>query len=188
MNVEQLKKQAKELVRAARAGDPDALARLGDLPARLAGAQLVLAREHGYSSWPALVRVEVEQPFHTDLEYYEGRADGIATVNGVSVTEARRDLAGRHGFSSWAALRRHVLALAKGEEPPTPFLLAYRAIESRDVPKLAALLRTRGSVRELSLRPEAVLLHWTPAGPAHAPPEAAPRGTTAAPPPTRPGS
>jgi hypothetical protein len=43
MNLEQLRKQAKELVRAARDGDLGALARLGDLPARLASAQLVLA-------------------------------------------------------------------------------------------------------------------------------------------------
>ena len=55
MNLEQLRKQAKELVRAARAGDAAALARLGDLPPRLASAQLVLAREHGHASWPALV-------------------------------------------------------------------------------------------------------------------------------------
>ena len=48
MNLEQLRKQAKELARAARAGEPAALARLGDLPPRLASAQLVLAREHGY--------------------------------------------------------------------------------------------------------------------------------------------
>ncbi|HEX6702290.1 MAG TPA: hypothetical protein VF101_16305, partial [Gaiellaceae bacterium] len=55
MNLEQLRKQAKELVRAAHAGDREALARLGDLPPKLASAQLVLAREHGYNSWPALV-------------------------------------------------------------------------------------------------------------------------------------
>lgn len=55
MNLEQLRKQAKELVRAARDGDLDALARLGDLPLRLASAQLVLARENGHSSWPSLV-------------------------------------------------------------------------------------------------------------------------------------
>ena len=42
-----------------------------------------------------------EQPFHTDIAYYEGRADGIATVNGVTVDEARLDLARRHGFASW---------------------------------------------------------------------------------------
>ena len=53
MNLEQLRRQAKELVRAARAGDEEALARLGDLPPKLASAQLALAREHGYRSWPA---------------------------------------------------------------------------------------------------------------------------------------
>jgi ankyrin repeat protein len=55
MNLEQLRKQAKELVRAARAGDPAALERLGGREPILARAQLVLAREHGYASWPALV-------------------------------------------------------------------------------------------------------------------------------------
>lgn len=54
-NLEQLRKQAKELARAAKAGDAGALARLGGLPPRLASAQLVLAREAGYASWPALV-------------------------------------------------------------------------------------------------------------------------------------
>ena len=55
MNLEQLRKQAKELVKAARAGDPDALARLGGREPILARAQLVVARENGYPSWPALV-------------------------------------------------------------------------------------------------------------------------------------
>jgi ankyrin repeat protein len=149
MNLEQLRKQAKELVRSARAGDPDALARFGDLPVQLASAQLVLAREHGYSSWPTLVRVTVEQPFHDDIEYYEGRADGIATVNGVSTAEARRDLAGRHGFSSWAALRRHVAALAGGEEPAPPFMLAYRALEAGDRKQLVELLDAHADLVEM---------------------------------------
>jgi ankyrin repeat protein len=55
MNLEQLRKQAKELVRAVRDGDPAARARLGDLPVRLASAQLVIARENGQPSWSALV-------------------------------------------------------------------------------------------------------------------------------------
>jgi ankyrin repeat protein len=55
VNLTQLRKQAKELVRAARAGDEKALERLGGREAILARAQLVLAREHGYASWPALV-------------------------------------------------------------------------------------------------------------------------------------
>jgi ankyrin repeat protein len=41
------------------------------------------------------MRPNVEQPFRTDIEYYEDRAEGIATVNGVSVAEAKRDLARR---------------------------------------------------------------------------------------------
>jgi ankyrin repeat protein len=140
MNLEQLRKQAKDLVKAAEAGERSALERFGDLPVRLAGAQLVVARENGFASWPALVHELAEQPFRTDLEYYEGRAEGIATVSGVSVASARRDLAQRHGYPSWAALTRHVTALASGDEPPTPFMLAYRAVEDGDRDRLAELL------------------------------------------------
>jgi ankyrin repeat protein len=83
---------------------------------------------------------ELEEPFRTDLDYYEGRATGIASVRGVSVAVARRDLAGRHGFASWADLRRHVEAMDRGEVPPTPFVLAYRAVERNDRAQLAELL------------------------------------------------
>ena len=57
-NLEQYKKQAKDLIRDCRAGQPDALARLHRHPEReraplaLSAAQLVIAREHGFSSWP----------------------------------------------------------------------------------------------------------------------------------------
>lgn len=139
-NLEQLRKQAKELVRDARGGDPAALARLGGLPARLASAQLVLAREHGYPSWPRLTAALVEQPFRTDLGYYEGRADGIAATSGASRADARRELARRHGFDSWAQLRARVRALASGAEPPTPFVRAYRALVAGDRDELTRLL------------------------------------------------
>jgi ankyrin repeat protein len=86
------------------------------------------------------VSTETEQPFRTDLDYYEDRAYGIATVNGTSIADARRELAQRHGFSSWAELTRRVESLASGEEPPTPFVLAYRAVEDGDVERLRALL------------------------------------------------
>jgi ankyrin repeat protein len=55
MNLEQLRKQAKELVKAGRTGDSEALERLGGREPILANAQLALARENGYASWPALV-------------------------------------------------------------------------------------------------------------------------------------
>ncbi len=82
----------------------------------------------------------LEQPFRLDLDYYEGRADGIATVKGIGVGEARRGLAARHGFASWSELRRHVEAMNSGEIPPTPFVLAYRASEANDRERLTQLL------------------------------------------------
>jgi ankyrin repeat protein len=137
VNLEQLRRQAKDLARAARAGEPEALARLGDLPSGLASAQLVLAREQGHASWPALVRALVEQPFRTDLEYYHGRAEGIATTSAVPLDEARRELAARHGLPSWDALAKRLGAL---EAEPTPFMLAYRALEDGDRGRLVELL------------------------------------------------
>lgn len=57
-NLDQARRQAKELLRAARGGDARALARLAAVaaPQTLAGAQLALARELGVPSWAALVR------------------------------------------------------------------------------------------------------------------------------------
>ena len=93
-NLEQLKKQAKSLLDAAQARDPDALRRFGVLPA-LAGksldeigafglalhdAQSAIAREHGFPSWNAL-REEVESrtlSFDAALEEFIRCATGGA--------------------------------------------------------------------------------------------------------------
>jgi hypothetical protein len=60
-DIDQLRRQARELLRAAVAGEPEAVARLRAVSERpaLAAAQLAIAREHGFPSWPAL-RSEVE--------------------------------------------------------------------------------------------------------------------------------
>lgn len=84
--------------------------------------------------------MEFEQAFRLELDYYEDRASGIASVKGVTLDEARRDLAGRHGFESWHELCRHVDAMNSGDEPPTPFVLAYRALEANDRERLVELL------------------------------------------------
>ena len=135
LSLEQLRKQAKERVRQRRAAGQEV---------KLADVQFELARELGFQSWPKLKayveRLALEQPFRTDLDYYEGRAHGIASVNDVSAADARRDLAARHGFSSWRALRRHVEAMHSGEEPPTPFVLAYTAIEDNDRERVVQLI------------------------------------------------
>jgi hypothetical protein len=60
-DIDQLRRQARELLRASVAGEPEAVARLRAVAERptLAAAQLTIAREHGFPSWPAL-RSEVE--------------------------------------------------------------------------------------------------------------------------------
>ena len=63
-NLEQQHKLAKDLLRDARDGDPAALARLTAVrsdagatrPLQLADAQLAIARETGFDSWPMLVQ------------------------------------------------------------------------------------------------------------------------------------
>ena len=58
IDLERARREAKALLARARAGEPEALERLGGLPGelRLARAQLAIARELGERSWPALVR------------------------------------------------------------------------------------------------------------------------------------
>ena len=67
-SLDQLRRRAKELRDAARPGDPAALGRITvHAPearagmVTLAAAQLAIAREHGYPSWPRLA-AEVQAP------------------------------------------------------------------------------------------------------------------------------
>ena len=61
-NIDQLRRQARELLRAAADGEPAALARIRAVSEResLSAAQLAVAREYGFASWPAL-HAEVER-------------------------------------------------------------------------------------------------------------------------------
>jgi ankyrin repeat protein len=61
-DLRQLRIQAKELLRDARGGDRAARARIDAVagPLSLASAQLAIAREHGFESWPQL-KLEVER-------------------------------------------------------------------------------------------------------------------------------
>lgn len=56
LNLEQQQKRAKELLRAARAGDPNALAKFRHSVPKLAEAQFAIARELRFENWAALKR------------------------------------------------------------------------------------------------------------------------------------
>ncbi|HEX6445633.1 MAG TPA: ankyrin repeat domain-containing protein [Streptosporangiales bacterium] len=60
-DLDQLRRRAKDLVRAARAGDGAAIARIAAVSRRptLTAARLAIAREHGFASWAAL-KLEIE--------------------------------------------------------------------------------------------------------------------------------
>ena len=72
-DLEQLKTQAKELLKAFKSGEADALARVRNVhpdlaKPKLSDAQLVLAREYGFPSWPAMKKhVDSLAPEPTDV-------------------------------------------------------------------------------------------------------------------------
>ena len=112
-SLEQLKKRAKELLRAIRAADHAALERLHSHLARnasdatLADAQLVVARDHGFASWARLKRhiQAVERPGDFDegiwgrdtwpflVAVYEGREDVVRGLLRADPTLARAEYA-----------------------------------------------------------------------------------------------
>jgi len=94
-SLEQLRKQAKELLQAIRAGDPSAKHRLRTLKPELfepilADAQYILAREHGFESWPKLVHhIQASQP--PDLQQHHQIAeDLVAVYNSEDIDAAAR--------------------------------------------------------------------------------------------------
>jgi hypothetical protein len=106
--LEYARKEAKALLRRIHAGDPEALShalarhpqidRTDPTRIRLADAQLVLAREHGFASWPRLVRyirdVERQQHGHQQLHWGPDAYDAEARRM-LAHHRARRSRAGR---------------------------------------------------------------------------------------------
>jgi hypothetical protein len=94
-NLDQLRRQARELLRAAADGEPSAQARLHAVSERLSlsAAQLAVAREYGFASWAAL-RAGVERRLaahrpdtgganHSEIRWSFGGAAAVETEAGV---------------------------------------------------------------------------------------------------------
>ncbi len=167
-SLEQLRRRAKDLLRAVRAGDPAAAQRLQTqhphprgVPV-LADAQLVIAREHGFASWARLrayvERVAAHGPdlqhaYRDDLDYHRERAAGLL----ASATDAGPGAVA--AFARWDAPlteagARTVVAHEHGfaswsafgrhvrslRSAGEPFAQAFDAVEARDSQRLAELL------------------------------------------------
>src|SRR5262245_8135999 len=123
LDLEQQRTRAKELLRAHRRGDREAEARaLRHMPRgrplrHLADAQLVIAREAGFASWPRLVR-HVERaagdagvPLHDAV-----RSGDLAAVEAALATAER-----------WQTREAIEEAVARDDRAIVPVLLAHRA-------------------------------------------------------------
>jgi ankyrin repeat protein len=113
-DLSQQRKRAKDLLKALRNGDPDALRRfrlnhprlaerapdaIDRAALKLSDAQLVIAREYGFASWRRLkahidqrngASIELAHPFETDLQYYRDRAAGMRSVHSTGEANAVR--------------------------------------------------------------------------------------------------
>jgi hypothetical protein len=88
----QLRKRAKELLKQLRAGDPAALELLRKYKPNasdpiLAHAQFVIAREHGFESWPMLVH-HIQSAQTADLEQHRRIAEDLVNVYNLADVDA----------------------------------------------------------------------------------------------------
>jgi hypothetical protein len=178
-SLEQLRKQAKDLLRACRHGDAVALERVRrhkpqqNKPS-LTDAQFALAREHGFESWPRLVH-HVESAHPSDLDHFDGMArDFVGAYMGDADALAR--LNDRFpGTKDLEELRRMVRErrsqLPGGPDTGTDFTLAearnvvagilgFESWDSLSARVSAAATDPRTAPHGLSTRPPFYKIDW----------------------------
>jgi ankyrin repeat protein len=133
---DQLRRQARELLRAWQRGDAAALARAAPYrlppPPRLVQAQLVVARELGFDSWPQLLlEVERRRDAALDETAWVERVLALAIGRGHAAPQPRRALA---LMQARPALRPLALRLVQGEAHGVD---PHRAVPPWGVPALA---------------------------------------------------
>ena len=143
-DLDQLRRDAKSLLKALQADDPSARARLhavaSGLPVRLSTAQLVVAREHGVDSWPQLkelvdrvvaqgTRYDVIGPGYAAYRQPDPR---IAAAVHAALGDARTVLNVGAGTGSYEPTDRPVLAVepstAMAQQRPARLTPAVRAV------------------------------------------------------------
>lgn len=160
-HLDSFRRQARALQRAVRAGDPDAVARLarhhpdgvaGDVNGvRLSAAQLVLAREYGFTSWPRLVRylqTVAEHSWDTRLCASPAADPAQEFCRLACLTYTRDD-----GPARWAQARQ--------------LLAEHPDLTTRNIWAAAAAARQDDVARLLAEQPRRVAerggpLHWRP--------------------------
>jgi ankyrin repeat protein len=157
-NLEQYKKLAKDLQRACKSGDPDAIR---DWAARWVET---LARLQGQA-----ITSETQREIHRDIERVERQWCKIQKSNEhvarCALADAQFFVARCHGFESWPKFAKHLEALTRANSPVSKFELAADAIVNGDRATLSKLLRDSPElVRARSTREHrSTLLHYVSA-------------------------
>jgi ankyrin repeat protein len=153
-SLEQYKKRAKDLVKACKSGDPDAI-------------------RAWVEHWlEALDTAQPEGNRPTPAEAIKQRADQIEEFaktklsrSACALADAQFVIARAHGFTSWPKFSQHLESLARDGSPISAFEAGADAIVAGDVATLARLLREKPElIRARSTREhQAMLLHYVAA-------------------------
>ena len=165
-SLEQYKKRAKDLLKAARSPDPAALRVWAsdwiESLAQLSHLETSPQVPVRFAQWTE----QLEKFARQELEPVWGR-----THSSVPPSEARRDpkltaaqfvIARSHGFESWTRLARHLESVARAGSPISTFEQSADAIVTGDLARLKKLLRAHPELtRARSTRQhQATLLHY----------------------------
>lgn len=162
-NLEQYKKQARELLKACKSADPQAAR--GSL-AQWLQAQLKIdpsiapaRRPYNEGEIAPRIRLGVER-----MKKHMGLANPSA-ASACTLTRVQLAIAREYGFASWPQFARHVQALARAHSPTADFEAAVDAIVAGDLPTLQRLLSDHPALaRARSTRDHgATLLHYVSA-------------------------
>jgi Protein of unknown function (DUF3887) len=125
-NLDQLRRQARELLRAAANGEPDAAARLRAVSERvtLSAAQLALAREYGYRNWPALI-AEAERRRQLSETDVSARLPGSDEPGSPDMKDRARVLFGDLIAGRWETVYREFDVSLRGQVDVNRFAEAW---------------------------------------------------------------
>src|SRR5271170_7975174 len=157
-NLEQYKKQAKDLVKACKSADPEALgawaARWVKTLQRLQGLEITRELPVRVDRWVAQVE-----------EFARRKLQDSGSGAKCSLADAQFVIARAHGYENWPAFAAQITAQTRRDSPESQFEAAVDAIVGGDVPALERLLRQRPElIRARSTREHrAALLHYVAA-------------------------
>lgn len=158
-NLGQYKKQAKDLVKACKSGDDDAIRNW------TAEWLVSLAALQGVSITPQL-RTRLERQVDQIAPFARARLSNSRSGSAqCALAEAQFIIARVHGFESWPKFAKHIEAVTRATSSVSDFEAAADAIVAGDVSTLELLLRENSElVRARSTREHrATLLHYVSA-------------------------